>query len=83
MWDIVEFHDEDVQETVATQITNTRNAVVEALLRDDRTNVALQDAQGASILHTVNYRELGSPHIVRRLIQKGAKLSARNLKEQN
>jgi len=63
LWDFVDFDDEDEREAVATQITDTRKAVVEALLSDDRTDVTLQDAQGSSILHAVNYRDLENPHI--------------------
>ena len=82
LWDVVEFHDEDVHDEVATQITTTRRDLVEILLRDDRTNVTFQDAQGLSVLHTVNYTELDSPHIIRSLIQKGARVAACNLKRQ-
>ncbi|KAH7378533.1 ankyrin repeat-containing domain protein, partial [Cadophora sp. MPI-SDFR-AT-0126] len=82
LWDVVEFYDEEVQDEVATQITKTRRAVAETLLRDNKTNVMLQDAKGLSLLHTINYTELDPSHVVRSLIQKWARVTARNLKGQ-
>ena len=80
LWDFVDFDDEDEAEAeaVATRIAEARNAVVETLLKDDRTNVTLQDAQGSSILHVINYREPVSSNLLWCLIHKGAILSARN-----
>jgi ankyrin repeat protein len=83
LWDIVEdYNDEDETEAVATQVSDRRQAVIMALLEDDRTNVTLQDVQGSSVLHLIEYHKLASSHLLSPLIQKRAMLSARNLKGQ-
>jgi ankyrin repeat protein len=63
---------------LSPEFAEARKSVVEALLKDDRTNVTLQDAQGSSILHVIDYRQRVSSDLLWCLINKGVILSARN-----
>lgn len=83
--DFAEYEDEYDADS---RIADARKAVIEALLKDDRTDVTLQDAQGSSVLHSMysmgvlDIMHWIHPCIIQNLIRRGAKPSARNLKGQ-
>ncbi|KAJ3496369.1 hypothetical protein NLG97_g2707 [Lecanicillium saksenae] len=62
----------------ASIIEEYRASVLTSLLGDERTDVAARDDDGATALHSVMYGSSTSPDIVKRLVERGADISARN-----
>lgn len=59
-------------------IEECRASVLTSLLGDERTDVAARDDDGATALHNVMYGSSTSTDIVKRLVERGADIYARN-----
>lgn len=80
--DILNFIDDPEDDTehhkAHSIIEEHRERVFALLLAHSRTDVTIQDIDGASPLHSVIYGNRESPEIIKRLVKKGADTSARN-----
>lgn len=81
--DLIDDPDDDTErDEVESIIEEHREKVLALLLTQSRTDVTIQDIDGASPLHSVIYGSRESPKIIELLVQKGAYTSARNRRGQ-
>jgi ankyrin repeat protein len=80
--DLLDFEEDDV-DAIRADITMHRESVLDALLADARTSVTVRDYQHEYPLHCVEYGQVGSVWMVKKLVSKGADPFERNLKQQN
>jgi ankyrin repeat protein len=82
VWDFVDPEADDV-DAISADITMHREGVLDALLADARTSLTIRDCQHEYPLHCVEYGELESVWMVKKLVSRGANPFERNLKQQN
>jgi ankyrin repeat protein len=74
--DTIDFEDEDAYEAAYNEVVKQRMAVIDALLSHSETDVNVQDIEGASALHCAPYEKRECALILRKLIERGADVSA-------
>lgn len=79
--DFTDPEDDDANETYA-YISGWRMALIDGLLNHPKTDVIVQDTEGASALHRAPYGKPECAIIVSRLIEKGADVSSWNSRKQ-
>jgi ankyrin repeat protein len=79
--ELIDPEDDDANETYA-DIARRRIAVIDRLLSHPKADVNVQDSEGASALHRAPYGKLECAIIARKLIEKGADVSASNSRKQ-
>lgn len=82
VWDVLDIEEEDFA-AVERVMSLAREEVLNALLADPRTSLTATDYKGESPLHCIQYNSSGSANVVRCLLEKGADLDCRNLKQQS
>lgn len=82
MLDIIDFEDDDAYKAAYNKVVKRRIAVIDALLSYSKTNVNVQDIEGASVLHRAPYGKHECALILSKLIKRGADVSACNSKKQ-
>jgi ankyrin repeat protein len=79
--DIIDFEDDDAYEAAYNEVVKRRMAVIDALLSHSKTDVNVQDIEGASALHRAPYGKHECALILSKLIERGADVSACNSKK--
>ena len=81
MLDIIDFEDDNAYEVAYNEVVKRRMAVIDTLLSHSKTNINVQDIEGASTLHHAPYGKHECTFILSKLIEWGVDVSTCNSKK--